>query len=113
MDKYLVNTGKIIKEYLEEYDINQKELSNRTGMSEKHISNVLNGKSRLTESFALKLEKVLTNIKASYWLNYEAEYREYVARQEELMNLENIDLKSIAKKFRFKIIRRQTKYITI
>lgn len=102
--EYLVSTGKLIKDYLDEYNINQKMLANRTGMSEKHISNVLNGNSRLTEEFALKLEKVLTNIKASYWLNYEAKYREYIARQEEITDLNSLNLKEIAKRFRFKEI---------
>lgn len=102
--EYLVPTGKLIKDYLDEYNISQKSLSSRTGMSEKHISNVINGNSRLTEEFVLKLEKVLTNINASYWLNYEAKYREYIARQEEKVDLENLDLESIATRFRFKEI---------
>ncbi len=99
--QYLVSTGKLIKDYLDEYNINQKKLANRTGMSEKHISNVLNGNSRLTEEFALKLEKVLQPIPASYWLNYEAKYREYLARQEELQTLSKRDLIAISKRFRF------------
>ncbi|PKM67566.1 MAG: DNA-binding protein [Firmicutes bacterium HGW-Firmicutes-2] len=100
--EYLVPTGRLIKDYLDEYNISQKSLSSRTGMSEKHISNVINGNSRLTEEFVLKLEKVLTNINASYWLNYEAKYREYIARQEEKIDFENLDLASIATRFRFK-----------
>lgn len=102
--EYLVPSGRLIKDYLDEYNISQKSLSSRTGMSEKHISNVINGNSRLTEEFVLKLEKVLTNINASYWLNYEAKYREYIARQEEKVDLENLDLESIASRFRFKEI---------
>ena len=98
----VVPTGRIIKEYLDEYNINQKELCARIGMSEKHISNLLNGNSRLTEEFALKLEKVLVGIPASYWLNYEAKYREVLARNTEEMKLNQKDLSEIAKKFRFK-----------
>ena len=66
---FIVPTGIIIKEYLEEYDINQKELATRLGMSEKHMSNLLNGKSRLTEEVAIKLEPIIKNVPASYWLN--------------------------------------------
>jgi addiction module HigA family antidote len=76
-----IPTGKIIKDYLDEHTITQKELSARTGISEKHLSHLLNGTSRLTEDVALKLEMVLTGIPASYWLNYEAKYREAVARE--------------------------------
>lgn len=102
MTEFMVFPGEIIKEYLDEKRITQKELSHRTGISEKHISNVLNGRSRLTEDFALKLEKVMPEVPASYWLNYECKYREHVAREKEIYNLENTDLNMIAKKFRFK-----------
>lgn len=99
--EFLVPTGNIIKEYLEANFINQKDLSERMGVSEKHISNVLSGKSRLTEEFALKLEKVLVSVPASYWLNYETKYREYLARTEELVRIGGWDLKNISKKFKF------------
>ncbi len=101
-NSFLVPTGSIIKEYLEEYGITQKQLAERIDSSEKHISNVLKGNNRLTEEFALKLEKVLVNIPASYWLNYEAKYREQVAREEEIVRVNNWDLKSLSERFRFK-----------
>lgn len=100
--EFIVPTGKIIKEYLDEYNISQKELCARIGMSEKHISNLLNGNSRLTEEFALKLEKVLVGIPASYWLNYESKYREMLARDEETIKLNQSDLDKVAKRFKFK-----------
>lgn len=99
--EFLVPTGNIIKEYLEANGIKQNDLSKRMGISEKHVSNVLSGKSRLTEEFALKLEKILTTVPASYWLNYEVKYREYLARNEEIISIGNWDLKEISKKFRF------------
>ena len=99
---FIVPTGNIVKEYLEEYGITQKQLAERINSSEKHISNVLKGNSRLTEEFALKLEKVLIGIPASYWLNYEAKYREQVAREEELVRINDWDLKTLAKRFKFK-----------
>lgn len=77
----LVPTGSIVKEYLDEYGITEKELAQKFGVSEKHISNVLNGNNRLTEEFAFKLEKVLTGIPASYWLNYEAKYRDQLTQE--------------------------------
>ncbi|MDD3140106.1 MAG: ImmA/IrrE family metallo-endopeptidase [Lachnospiraceae bacterium] len=101
-NNFLVPTGNIIKEYLDEYGISQKELSNRAGISEKHISNVIKGNSRLTEEFALKLEKVLTGVPASYWLNYEAKYRESLAREEEYDRVNNWDLAYLSTRFRFK-----------
>ena len=101
-NNFLVPTGKIIKEYLDDYGITQKELAERINSSEKHISNVLKGKNRLTEEFALKLEKVIVGVPASYWLNYEAKYREQVARQEEMAVVGGWNLPEIAKRFHFK-----------
>lgn len=101
-NNFLVPTGRIIKEYLEEYGISQKELSERIDSSEKHISNVLNGKCRLTEEFALKLEKIIIGVPASYWLNYETKYREQMAREEEMVAISKCDLQEIAKRFHFK-----------
>jgi transcriptional regulator with XRE-family HTH domain len=39
--------GTIIKDFADSRNITQKELANRLGMSEKHISNLLNGKVRV------------------------------------------------------------------
>lgn len=101
---FLVPTGYIIKDYLEEIGINQKELAKRMGMSEKHISNLLNGKSKLTEEFAIKLEKIIHAVPASYWLNYEVKYREYKARNELTADFDDNTLKTLDKKFNFSTI---------
>lgn len=98
----IVPTGFVIKEYLEEYGISQKQLSERISTSEKHISNLLSGKSRLTEEMAIKLENIFHDVPASYWLNYEAKYREQVARAEISKKMNSISLKEIAEKYHFK-----------
>jgi len=100
-DEFIVSTGRIVKEYLDEYKISQRELSARSGISEKHISNVLNGNCRLTEEFALKLEKILVGVPASYWLNYEVKYRENLAREVELAHINQENLEEIAQRFHF------------
>ncbi|ENI9088517.1 XRE family transcriptional regulator [Listeria monocytogenes] len=99
---FLVPTGRVIKNYLEEYSLNQKDLASRINISEKHISNVLRGKSRLTEDLALKLESIFKGVPASYWLNYETKYREYLAREEFEDKLTNENLKKISERFKFK-----------
>lgn len=101
MEHYIAPTGLIVKEYLEANEMNQKELSMRTRTSEKHISNVLNSKARLTEEMAIKLEKVMPDVPASYWLNYESKYREYLARIKEKHAIETQDLSAISKRFKF------------
>lgn len=63
---------------------------------------IVNGKSRLTEEVAIKLEPIIKNVPASYWLNIESKYREYIAREDIEERLRNSDLKSIADSFKFK-----------
>lgn len=74
-----VPTGKLVKEYLDAYSITKEELSLKTGISIDQFDRVLFGSGRLTEEMALGLEKVLGVVPASYWLNYEAKYREAIA----------------------------------
>lgn len=102
MSDFIVAPGEIIKEYLDARGLTQKEVSKRTGVSERHLSQLLNGKTRLTEDMALKLEKVMPDVPASFWLNYEVKYQEYLAREREEAHLEELDLKEIAKRFHFK-----------
>ena len=104
-NEFIVHTGSIIKEYIEELGMSQKECANRLGVSEKHLSNLLNGKSRLTEEVAIKLEKIIHDVPASYWLNYEIKYREYIKREEmysETYSME--ELKKLSKRFKFNSI---------
>ena len=102
MSDFIVAPGEIIKAYLDARGLTQKEVSKRTGVSERHLSQLLNGKTRLTEDMALKLEKVMPDVTASFWLNYEVKYQEYLAREREEAHLEELDLKEIAKRFHFK-----------
>ena len=102
MGEFIVSPGEIIKEYLDDRDLSQKDVAQRIGVSEKHLSNLLNGKTRLTEEMSLKFEKLMPEIPASFWLNYEVKYQEYLAREKELVDLESQDLKEIAKQFHFK-----------
>ena len=101
---YFVPTGEIIKEYIKEKGISQKDLAKRLDLSEKHVSNFLSGKIHLTEDMALKLEFIINDIPASYWLNYEARYRKFLVKKEFDSNLEKVNIKEISKKFKFKEI---------
>ncbi|KOO48144.1 ImmA/IrrE family metallo-endopeptidase [Priestia koreensis] len=102
---FIVHTGSIIKEYLDEIGMSQKECAKRLGISEKHFSNLLNGKSRLTEDVAIKFEKIFHNVPASYWLNYESKYREYLKREEINSEAFNDDeLNELDNRFKFSTI---------
>ncbi|WP_035438493.1 helix-turn-helix domain-containing protein [Atopobium sp. oral taxon 810] len=102
MSGFIVAPGEVIKEYLDARGLSQKEVCKRLGVSEKHLSNMLNGKTRLTEEMALKLEKIMPDVPASFWLNYEVKYQEYLAREREEHEIEGLDLKDIAKRFNFR-----------
>jgi HTH-type transcriptional regulator / antitoxin HigA len=103
--EFIVHTGSVIKEYLEEIGMSQKECAKRLGVSEKHFSNLLNGKSRLTEEMAIKLEKIIHNVPASYWLNYESKYREYLKREEMYIQTFKMEqLMNLSKRFKFSVI---------
>ena len=47
-----------LKDILESEEMTQKDLSLRTEISEKHISNIIKGKANITPETSLKLEKV-------------------------------------------------------
>ena len=83
MTKFKPNTasppGDTIAELLEENDWNQKELAKRTGFSDKHISELITGKTPLTLDAAQRLERVLGST-ANFWLSRETKYREHLAR---------------------------------
>src|SRR5699024_10069084 len=103
--EFIVHTGSIIKEYLDEIGMNQKECAKRLGVSEKHFSNLLNGKSRLTEEVAIKLESIIHEVPASYWLNYESKYREYLKREEIYSHAYSKEqLVNLSKRFKFNTI---------
>lgn len=48
-----------IKEVLEDHHMTQKNWSRRLGLSEKHISKLINGEVPLTQDVAIRLERVL------------------------------------------------------
>jgi len=79
--------GMTIREQLDNRSMSQKEFANRMGMSEKHISRLINGKVELSHDVALRLEFVF-GIPAKFWNNLEALYRENEARVHEELDLE-------------------------
>lgn len=73
--------GDTILDLIEERGWTQAEFAKRLGYTEKHISQLINGKVPLTDEAALRLERVLGS-NASFWLSREAKYREHCARLE-------------------------------
>ncbi len=76
---YAVPPGATLLETLESLGMSQSELSLRTGLAEKTISQIVNGVAPITHETALKLESVL-GVPASFWNNLETNYRGSMAR---------------------------------
>jgi HTH-type transcriptional regulator/antitoxin HigA len=69
----LIHPGETLREAMEDRGMSQKELALRTAVPEKHISDVLNGKTPISPEFATGLEAAL-EISAVFWLNLQTNY---------------------------------------
>ena len=79
----LTPPGETLQEILSTKNISQKELAIRTGLTTKHINQIINGNKSLTYSTAIKLENAL-GIPASFWNTLEANYCEEKLKIQEL-----------------------------
>lgn len=57
----MIGFGSILKDYLEHYNISQSEFAVRLGITQKHMNEIINGKSNITIDMAANIER-LTNI---------------------------------------------------
>lgn len=77
-----IHPGEHLADFLEDYDISQAELSNRTGLSKKAINEIVRGKSPLTQNTAFRLSKVFS-VSPDFWVNLQNNYDTALARLEE------------------------------
>lgn len=89
--EYIIHPGDSIAEAISDRGMTQHELAVRTGMTEKHISTVINGQKNISTAFAKKLEYAL-GIKASFWLNLQMNYDQELLAFEELNNISEDEL---------------------
>jgi HTH-type transcriptional regulator/antitoxin HigA len=73
--------GESVLDIAEERGWTQAELAHRLGYTEKHVSQLINGKVPLSVDAALRLERVLGST-ADFWLAREANYQKHKARLE-------------------------------
>lgn len=78
---WVLPPGESILDIAEERGWTQAELAQRLGYSEKHISQLINGKVPLTVDAAQRLERVLGST-IDFWLALEANYQKHKARLE-------------------------------
>ena len=79
---YSVHPGEILGETLQARSISQAEFASRCGLSENHVSQIVNGKASISSETALAFERVL-GIRASLWVNLESSHRPFAARRQE------------------------------
>lgn len=94
----IIHPGETLEELLVDRGMSQRDLANRCGVTEKHISSVIAGKSNITASFAKKLEYVF-GVEARFWLNLQNIYDEELLDFEESNNILPKEIE-ISKKFK-------------
>ena len=89
---YATPPGWTLEETLEELSMSQAELARRTGLSTKHINQIVQGKVPITTATARRLERA-TGVPDRLWNNLESRYQEHRARLAEEATLANqVDL---------------------
>src|SRR6266446_2917102 len=78
---YEVAPGETLRETLTALEMTQVELAARTGLSLKHVNQIIQGVAPVTADTALLLEKA-TGVQARMWNALEATYREHLLRAE-------------------------------
>ncbi|MEK7223026.1 MAG: HigA family addiction module antitoxin, partial [Pseudomonadota bacterium] len=85
---YAVAPGRTLHETIDALGMDQRDLATRTGLSPKHINQIIQGIAPITHETAIGLEKV-TGVPARMWNNLEVNYREQLAKLAERKRLEN------------------------
>src|SRR5436189_2068542 len=85
---YAVPPGQTLQETIDAQGIDQRELAARSGLSAKHINQVIKGVASITHGTAIRLEWV-TGVHARMWNNLEANFQEQRARLSEKARMES------------------------
>jgi HTH-type transcriptional regulator/antitoxin HigA len=79
--------GETLRETLDALDMNQVQFAQRTGLSTKHVNQLLQGGSAITPETSLLIERV-TGVPARFWNTLESDYRDTLGRLSEDAALE-------------------------
>lgn len=82
-----IHPGEFLEETLDDIGMTQAELSNRLGRPIQAINEIIKGKKSITSTTALELEDVL-GVPSHIWIGLESEYQIVIAKQEELIQME-------------------------
>jgi len=76
---YSTPPGETLRDQIAAHNLSQTELATRTGLSIKHVNQIIQGAAPITLETAVILERV-TGLPASFWNRREADYREALLR---------------------------------
>lgn len=88
---FIIHPGETLMEIIKERKMSQKELAIRCGVSEKHVSTVLNCKKNISPFFARRLEFAL-GIDSIFWINLQSNYDNELTRFEEINGISKMEL---------------------
>ena len=71
--------GETLTEWLDEHGMTQAGLATRTGLSTKHVNQIVKGAAPITTETALGLERV-TGVSSDFWNRLEISYRSHLTR---------------------------------
>lgn len=102
--RFAVPPGAHLEEKLEELGMTQAELARRTGLSPKHINQLIAGDVSLSSRTAVLLERV-TGMPAHLWNNYESRWQTHLAEKDAAQELEHLE--DWAARFPVEVMRRR------
>jgi HTH-type transcriptional regulator/antitoxin HigA len=74
-----LHPGVTLSATLKALEISQAELARRTGLSTKHINQIIQGKAGISPPVAIKLE-FLTGVPAKFWNALDARFQDWIIR---------------------------------
>jgi HTH-type transcriptional regulator/antitoxin HigA len=74
--------GETLRETLDALDMSQVQFAQRSGLSTKHVNQIMQGLSAVTPETALLIERV-TGVPARFWNSLESNYRDALGRAQE------------------------------
>lgn len=95
---YAIHPGEYLDEILDSRSIKKREFAQRTGLSVKAVSQIINGKSLYSTDAALMFEKAL-DVSAEIWTGLAEHYLLFEAKQREQRNLETEQTRAWVRKF--------------
>ncbi len=83
-----VHPGALLRKVLDQRGIRQSELAERTGLTAKHVNQIVTGNIGISADVAMLLERALSTPNAQFWIRAEADYQAYLSKQKAAVQLQ-------------------------